>query len=619
MNSNPTRPSSKSTDPHDKGSARKSSNGFDKPILEPTHLFDLWDKNCSFPTMDIRAWRMFDFDNELDYLDSKDWSGSHGIEHGDMVTIYGKSHHVISTLNTVQVSWKPNDSFFVQVKCLIPKNHQGRIYGPLGKYLRPRFCSQTSAMTLYGGNTDVGVRLATFDILDAMLSSALVFLRVLREKVAWRPRSYMDASQVTEMASAPIDQEYIAEFPRIFRHLTPAIELNIQSIRLYSSSFSSEQSAHLENLILESTMRCNTLRSLMADIQDRVEAVTMQAEKNTAQSEQASIKLLTFISAIFLPLTASCSLLSMGNRVTAIGAIWWDWLCIAILISFIVVRGYRLTIGAQSLGREPLVRRLVQTYRKARKETLEAHKKTDQDYIVPVFPRYLFAASKLGLLLAIAAALFVGMFLNVSLGAQILGFSIIGALGLIIGGIWLWRAKKILKFWAGCFQCCCITDTGDNHNEKPGEAASLKATKSGDSGTQRPGRKAFWCCAAFCGVIALLPLIALLMAVFGILAFVIGKLAFEVLVRMICDIVFGNHYFGNLTWKDIKEKLKSWIKDIPDNLQEGDNIELGREDNTPTIPLVTESPDQTRNKYEDMERTGTSSGLKDSGLYTKNL
>lgn len=523
----------------DSNCSSRVSGSLAEPILETTKLFELWSKSSASPTMNVRAWKMFDLDFELDRRQREDWKGFHigtMFKHGTKITLHGQTHSVISAPNTVQVTWGPDDSLVVQVRCLVPGYRREDTSSPLGQHLRDLLFSQNSAMTLYNGNLDVGIRLATFDVLDATVDTTLAFLGVVREKAAWRHRGFLDSSQIVEKAPMPSDLERIADYARTVRDLTQAIDLNTASIRLYSSSIDNEKLISLENLILRSTMRCERLRHLLADVQDRVEAFTTQAEKITAQSEQATIKLLTFISAIFLPLTAACSLLSMSNRVTAIGAIWWDWLCIVAVISFVVVQGYRLTLGAHNLGREPLVRRLAQLYRKARKETLEAHDMKEKHHVLPALPRNLYTVNKLILPLAIAAALLVGVFLNVSLGAQILAYSIAGAVGLMAGGVLLWRIrqfvlmlwaccvmawvalklfrdsrnrprsqtsnakqkisarscfsllkaaiKTIFGLWVWCMQCCCLTSVDDEHSEKRPGNRSAGASTSRESGPQ---------------------------------------------------------------------------------------------------------------------------------------
>jgi hypothetical protein len=313
-----------------------------------------------------------------------------------------------------------------------------------------------SATALHGGDLELATRLATFDVLCASMRSWTDFCRYVSEKSAWRPEDFETYEQEPPLLG---DREYVADFARASRDLIQAIVLAEEAVDLIER-FSNDSLRRWRQIKLQSKTSRETLEHVIKDTEDYIDGFVARGTALTQEAQADSLKRLTLVASIFLPLTMACSLLSMSNRVNAIGAVWWDWLGIVLIIGLLVVIGIRITAVFSDFRRSPKLqwyRRLIrQEFLKAKAKALSVQNSKPrhlrQRKLVPLTPRLLFRSSRYLFLLGATISFLVGMFFqggNVAIGAEALGWSAAGVVGYVLVGIIVWRFMKGLwsLFW----------------------------------------------------------------------------------------------------------------------------------------------------------------------------
>ena len=304
-------------------------------------------------------------------------------------------------------------------------------------------------MALYNGDAELGARLLMFDFLDAALCTWVDFLELVRRKGVWEPRSSFE--ELEEKLPAAGDREHVVDFVKATRDLINAIGTTISAIKI-AAQFDAERQKAFDYLLLKNHARTETLRNIMKDIEDYMDAIASRAEHLANERQESSLKRLTLVASVFLPLTMACSLLSMSKRVNEIGAIWWDWLGIVVILTAIITIGYRFTSAIDNIRRQTQLKWVLRVfkdeYRKAKRRDLTKRakkKKSKQQNLVPFFPKFMFRISRYIFIAGAMASFLIGMFVHggdVSTGAESLGYSAAGTAGVAVFGIILWRLGK---------------------------------------------------------------------------------------------------------------------------------------------------------------------------------
>jgi hypothetical protein len=316
---------------------------------------------------------------------------------------------------------------------------------PLASRFWETLRSERSAASLFDGNLDIGFRLITLDLLDTVLSCWISFADQILRRSVWS--DHFDAS--FPLAKT---RQHVDDFSKAARDLGQAIEGCIEVLQV-STNFDSGKKVKFDLRVLEVRHRHKIGQSFMSDVESIAAKSVTQAEASTNQRQEASLKRLTLVASIFLPLTLACSLLSMTNRVNELGALWWDWLGIVITIALVVTTGYRITTAWHDARRQ-LRDRLYLTFYQFRqlwlKSLSNARKKGSKRTpyrrnLIPLVTQLSFRISKYMFLLGVMVSFFIGMFDGVSVGALSLGYSTAIAFGFGLLIISVWRLSYALK------------------------------------------------------------------------------------------------------------------------------------------------------------------------------
>ena len=109
-------------------------------------------------------------------------------------------------------------------------------------------------------------------------------------------------------------------------------EAAIEAISLITTLTENDKTI-LRDVEFEKRLLHKDASNSMDDLEQSMERLLTRTEQAISQRQDLNIGRLTILSAIFLPLTTSCSLLSMSTRVNQLGALWWDWLGIVVTLA----------------------------------------------------------------------------------------------------------------------------------------------------------------------------------------------------------------------------------------------------------------------------------------------
>ncbi|KAF7508725.1 hypothetical protein GJ744_008972 [Endocarpon pusillum] len=321
----------------------------------------------------------------------------------------------------------------IRVDCTFPsvspiKPYTRIIDFPLQFHLGGLLLSQSCASSLYDGNVVLGCKLVTLDLLRANIESWADFLENVR-------REGMDADHIPYIHDVQYDRRHVSQFARIVRDIGEALEFTISAIEreiTYTTSKGNprdfdkpiKRESRLLAIQLESRTKMRVIKHLIEDIQSNADRQMDLLSSNTNQVQSASLKRLTLVASIFLPLSLGSSLLSMTTRAANLGPLWYDYFGICITIGFIVLTTYRIFRFNQRVWSHP---KMIRCLRHVRDEWRDTRKKNPSS-TTPVlifnlvsktthYMLYVFCA-------VMTASFLVGMFKNIETGLRTLAYGL---------------------------------------------------------------------------------------------------------------------------------------------------------------------------------------------------
>lgn len=234
------------------------------------------------------------------------------------------------------------------------------------------------------------------------------------------------------------------DFRTIVKTLICAIEMTRKAVRLSASRLVDAQKDRVEQVLLSSEGQCLAANALMERIQEHFDVTLRISEDQIRKRQEAAVKLLTWIACIFLPLSTASSLLSMSSRAKDIGSVWWDWLSIVFIAGLMVLLGYTWAMKSFALRHSSFFFHWQRVFTDAKRDTLNNH---ERQHIVHPGVRFLFIFSICAFTLGAVTAFLIGMFVRVETGATALGWSVAGALGLMLAPLLIWRFVNLFLWF----------------------------------------------------------------------------------------------------------------------------------------------------------------------------
>lgn len=150
------------------------------------------------------------------------------------------------------------------------------------------------------------------------------------------------------------DLAKVLEFSSVVHNLCTCVSYLTSSIALDHSAEKPEYSKEWDHLILEIQTSEAVLQNSVQQLLDIARPKFDMAVADSTASQATSLKRLTVIAVIFLPLTLASSLLAMTESVKTIGSRWFDWLGLWLTMGFIVALVYSLWKSMDHLTARPI-------------------------------------------------------------------------------------------------------------------------------------------------------------------------------------------------------------------------------------------------------------------------
>lgn len=244
-------------------------------------------------------------------------------------------------------------------------------HSPLAGLLWDALTGNICATELHRGDLDLGRLLVTFDILEATASAFTEFLGFARGEAAWKPP---ELSNGTPENDVPLigHLELISDFAKAVRDLTQCQDLTLEAIER-TAKFDDECRQKFDILKHKSKTQRIVLENAMRDLKEDMDGFVSRNTSLMDKSQSVSLKLLTIVASIFLPLTTACSLLSMTTRFNALGPLLWDWAGMVVVIGTVILVGFRISVQIEKLRYAPGTARLRRTIQEEFRNKSRAH------------------------------------------------------------------------------------------------------------------------------------------------------------------------------------------------------------------------------------------------------
>ena len=150
------------------------------------------------------------------------------------------------------------------------------------------------------------------------------------------------------------DLAHVLEFSALVRDLCSCTSFLTSSIASDHFTEKSASSKGWDHLLLEIRTSEAVLHNSVQQLLDIVKPKFDMAVADSTASQATSLKRLTVIAVIFLPLSLASSLLAMTESVKGIGEHWFDWLGLWLTMGFLVALVYSLWKSIDHLIARPI-------------------------------------------------------------------------------------------------------------------------------------------------------------------------------------------------------------------------------------------------------------------------
>ena len=310
---------------------------------------------------------------------------------------------------------------------------------PISHILSKRLISDASFMQFFSGNVDVGGRLLFLDLCAAEVTYWLEFLTALRDIDTGKRPQWGHAPELQRIL--PEDYKRLVVFSRFVRDLLVCQKAAVESLAAAWAPTTDEE-RKLRHLLFVERHRQNALDILVRDLDNDAKRQLEELERETNATSEQSLKRLTIMAGLFLPLSLASAILSMTTRVRGLGAILWDWFGLAVVIVTLVLLGYTFTAFWNPYKFDPgdkyMTRKMDRYIRGIAKKAAKVVGE-DSDHFLSFVPRTIYKTAPILLLLVACACFLTGMFTSVATGARALGYGTAGIAGYVLLALSTWH------------------------------------------------------------------------------------------------------------------------------------------------------------------------------------
>lgn len=297
---------------------------------------------------------------------------------------------------------------------------------PLKEHLLRILSSQGSATRIQYASPAACVMSIAIDILRAVIECSAIFMSDIEDLDTLSTTSEAHEANYIALQSLRMHPRNIG---LAFRHTYASLI----SIMPDADCSRAGDMFRLEALKLETDAKLERLQNRVDDLLGTMEARANLASRIQAEDETRSVKRLTALATIFLPLGLATSLLSMGTRLMDLGLLWYDFFTISVTLAFILV-----FIHASM--------HIFQWTSEQKPDTWVIFV-TGVEFLIWLLSTLTAQALGwyliIGLGTVIVTTFWIGVTLDTSLGLQVLGY---GAAAIVAIRVWLSVVRAMIKF-----------------------------------------------------------------------------------------------------------------------------------------------------------------------------
>jgi hypothetical protein len=210
-----------------------------------------------------------------------------------------------------------------------------RQFSPLKDHFHRIVHSDSSSCSLGRPDTEVAIMLVAIDLLRAAIECWMVHVTLLSRRVLDMPTD--DTRQ--EPAA---NFESLQNIRTVPRDLQAAMDLVFDTARGRLEATGHYGSATtLESIRLEANAKLQTVKYAVDDLVERFSSYAEMRTAHIHREQTSSIKRLTALASVFLPVSLASGILSMGTRAVDLDLIWFDFFGVSLLLITIAVVVYQ--------------------------------------------------------------------------------------------------------------------------------------------------------------------------------------------------------------------------------------------------------------------------------------
>lgn len=228
---------------------------------------------------------------------------------------------------------------------LATRDHVVREFSPLKDHFRRIIHAEGAACALETPGSDVAVMLVVVDLIRAAAECWIVHVSLLTRRILGLGSDHVGHQD--RLANMDAWQR----LERVPRDLQDALDFATDAaVARMEASSPPVDTTPLKRIKRETDAKLLTVRNAVADLAGHLASHADAKAALTGEDQARSLKRLTFVASIFLPISLAAALLSMNRRATNLGMLWYDFLSLSLLLVTAVSVVYQMMRAGDYLG-----------------------------------------------------------------------------------------------------------------------------------------------------------------------------------------------------------------------------------------------------------------------------
>ena len=174
----------------------------------------------------------------------------------------------------------------------------------------------------------LGAKLASLDMLRATAECWCKFLTSIRKQS-------ITTDFVPDSFQLKHDMQHVREFTQIVRDIGEATEATLTSIADFHE-IAPDRCRRFHIIVHETRWKLSAMKDVIKDVQSFYDNLMHFQDSTRSIAQASSLKRLTILASIFLPVSLASSLLSMNTRAATLGVLWYDFFGMSVSVGFIM-------------------------------------------------------------------------------------------------------------------------------------------------------------------------------------------------------------------------------------------------------------------------------------------